>query len=102
MEIDVKNDDTGAIVVGLSGRIDANSSPSLQQAFDEMGGSLQKANLTLDFSAIDYVSSAGLRVLLMLQKKMLAAQGSLTIRNIQGSVREVFDMTGFSTIFKIV
>jgi anti-anti-sigma factor len=102
VEIDVKKDDTGAIVVGLSGRLDANSSPSLQQAFDEIEESLRKTSLTLDLSAMDYISSAGLRALLILQKKMLAAQGSLAIRNIRDSVREVFDMTGFSTLFKIV
>jgi anti-anti-sigma factor len=102
MEINIKNDGAGNIVAELSGRLDANSSPQLQQVFDEMGESLQKADVTLEFSALDYVSSAGLRVLLIIQKKVLAAQGSLTIRNINNLVREVFDMTGFSNILKIV
>jgi anti-anti-sigma factor len=102
VEIDIRNDDGGAIAVGISGRLDANSSPSLQQAFDEMGESLQKTNLTLDLSELEYISSAGLRVLLILQKKMAAAQGSLTVKNIQGPVREVLDMTGFSALLKIV
>lgn len=102
MEINIKDNDTGAVVVELSGRLDANTSPSLQRALDEMGENPLETNLTLDLSAVDYVSSAGLRVLLILQKKILAARGSLTIKNVRGSVRDVFDMTGFSTIFKIV
>jgi anti-anti-sigma factor len=102
VDIDIKNDDGGAIVAGLSGRLDAGSAPSLQKAFSEMEKDAGKPDVVLDFAGVDYVSSAGLRELLILQKKILAAQGSLTIRNISGLVREVFDMTGFSTILKIV
>jgi anti-anti-sigma factor len=102
VEIHINNDDSGGVVAGLFGRLDANSAQSLQEAFRGMGEDSDKRNVVLDFAGVDYVSSAGLRELLILQKKILAAQGSLTIRNISGLVREVFDMTGFSTILKVV
>jgi anti-sigma B factor antagonist/stage II sporulation protein AA (anti-sigma F factor antagonist) len=100
VEINIKNGERG-VVAELSGRLDANSSPQLQKAFDEMGEDAYKLEVLLDFSAVDYVSSAGLRVLLILQKKILAARGSMTVENLRGTVREVFDMTGFSAIFKL-
>jgi anti-anti-sigma factor len=102
MEINIKKDDSGVVVAGLSGRLDANSAPSLQTAFSGIGEGSDKPNVVLDFSEVDYVSSAGLRELLILQKKMLAAQGSLTLKHLNDMVREVFDMTGFSNILKIV
>jgi anti-anti-sigma factor len=102
VEIDIKDDGKGTIVAVLFGRLDANSAPSLQKAFFDMEKGMDKTNVVLDFAGVDYVSSAGLRELLILQKKILAAQGSLTIKNISGLAREVFDMTGFSTILKIV
>jgi anti-anti-sigma factor len=100
MRIDIKNDG-GAVTVTLSGRLDVNSSLSLQRAFDEMPEIQPETNVTLDFSGVDYISSAGLRVLLLLQKKFLAAQSSLTISNLSDGVRGVFDMMGFSSIFEI-
>jgi anti-anti-sigma factor len=101
VEINVKNDGD-AMTIDLCGRLDVIGAPLLQQTFDEMPGDSPKTNVTLDFSAVEYVSSAGLRVLLILQKKLAAAQGSLLIKNLQAQVREVFDMTGFSAIFKII
>jgi anti-anti-sigma factor len=94
-------DGDGETIVELSGRLDANSSPLLQHSFDAMSEDLFKANIALDFSAVDYISSAGLRVLLIIQKKIMAAGGSFFVRNPNGAVREVFDMTGFSAILKI-
>jgi anti-anti-sigma factor len=114
VEINIKNGD-GEVTVELSGRLDANTSPLLQKAFDEMDKEMDKEmnkemgkevdkdcrRVILDFASVDYISSAGLRVLLILQKKIAASKGSLTVKNLRGAVREVFDMTGFSAIFKI-
>ncbi|MDR2175074.1 MAG: STAS domain-containing protein [Synergistaceae bacterium] len=100
VEISIKNDESG-VVVELCGRLDADGAPLLQKAFDEMGEGLYGADAAVDFSAVDYISSSGLRVLLVLQKKVHAARGSLNVRNLNGAVREVFDMTGFSAIFKV-
>jgi anti-anti-sigma factor len=101
VEINVKEGD-GEAIVEISGRIDANSSALLQSAFDGMSEDLFKGGFALDFSAVDYISSAGLRVLLILQKKIKASGGSLSVRNLDSAVREVFDMTGFSAMFKII
>jgi anti-anti-sigma factor len=101
VEINI-NSSNGELLVELSGRLDASSSPLIQKTFDEMSEDLYRSNVVLDFSAVNYVSSAGLRVLFILQKKILAAQGSLNIRNLNDVVREVFHMTGFYAIFKII
>jgi anti-anti-sigma factor len=100
VEINIQNIG-GGIIVKLSGRLDTNTSPSLQKAFDEMSEGAYKSNVVLDFSGLDYISSAGLRALLMLQKNILAAQGSLNIKNPNLAVREVFNMTGLSAVFNI-
>ncbi|MDR3354884.1 MAG: STAS domain-containing protein [Synergistaceae bacterium] len=101
MDINITNDE-GRVVVGLSGRLDNNTAPLLQDAFTEMGEDVYKTDITMDFSALDYVSSAGLRVLLFLQKKTLAAKGSLQVKNLCPTVLEVFEMTGFSAVLDII
>jgi anti-anti-sigma factor len=100
VEIDIKDGD-GEVTLALAGRLDVNGAPTLQNVFDKMGENSYKSNIVLDFSAVKYISSAGLRVLLIFQKKILAAHGSFSIVNLNGTVREVFDMTGFSAVFKI-
>jgi anti-anti-sigma factor len=100
VEINIKNSG-GGIIAELSGRLDAGSSQSFQKAFDAMSADSYKSDIVLDFSAVDYISSAGLRAILILQKKIRASQGSLDIKNLSGAVRDVFDMTGFSAIFNI-
>lgn len=57
--------------------------------------------MILDFDKLDFVSSAGLRVLLLIQKKSKALNGSLVIKNVKPEIQEVFDMTGFSDILTI-
>jgi anti-anti-sigma factor len=56
----------------------------------------------MDFSSVPFVSSAGLRVLLLFQKKLGSGGGSLELRNVGDSTKEVFNMTGFASIFKEV
>ncbi len=75
------------------GRIDMLTSPELEAAVQLDG----VETLVLDFAGVDYISSAGLRVLLGAQKKM--AGKSMTILNPKPVVKEVFDNTGFSSIF---
>jgi anti-anti-sigma factor len=100
MEINVTMEGD-AVTIGLVGRLDTITSPALQQKTDEIMKSSSKIVMTVDFMSVDFVSSAGLRVLLMLHKKLNASQGSLSLRNLSVSVKEVFDMTGFSSILKI-
>lgn len=88
-----------AITLALSGRLDTLSSPELSTAINS---ALEKSNqLVLDFTNLDYISSAGLRVLLTAQKQ-LSGNGSLTLAHVNSTVQDILDMTGFSDILTIV
>ena len=97
MEI-LKKRDGETLKVGLVGRLDTTTGPELESnLIDELD---DVTELILDFEQLDYVSSAGLRVLLVLQKKM-NKQGNMVIRNVSESIIEVFDITGFIDILTI-
>lgn len=99
MKIEVKQD--GEIfVVELEGRMDTNTSPEFQKEM-EAYYTKEGFKMILDFDKLDFVSSAGLRVLLLIQKKSKALNGSLVIKNVKPEIQEVFDMTGFSDILTI-
>ncbi len=88
-----------AITLALSGRLDTLSSPELSTAINS---ALEKSSqLILDFTDLDYISSAGLRVLLTAQKQ-LSGNGSLTLAHVNSTVQDILDMTGFSDILTIV
>jgi len=83
----------------LGGRMDTTSAPAAQEAFLKVAG--EYAKITLNFASLEYVSSAGLRALLMVQKQVNRTGGSLTLTNVSPAVMEVFEMTGFSGILNI-
>jgi anti-anti-sigma factor len=87
-------------VFSVSGRMDAMSAPNFEEQLDRW---LEKNEtvLLIDFEALDYISSAGLRVLLSAAKKMKAKQGKLILARLQDSVKQVFDVSGFATIIPI-
>jgi anti-sigma B factor antagonist len=86
------------LTAAFEGRLDTNTTPQAEQ---ELTGSLDNAKeLILDFKQLDYISSAGLRLLLMLQKKM-NNQGSMTIINANDMVKEIFEVTGFSDVLTV-
>ena len=89
--------ETGKLV--LEGRLDTVSAPELEQVIKETLPGLTE--LTLDFEKLDYISSAGLRVLLSAQKVM-NKQGSMTVTNVNETILEIFEVTGFSDILTIV
>jgi len=99
MEI-AQNKDGGNLTVTVTGCLDTTTSPDLMSVFET--GLEGVSTLLIDFTNLEYVSSAGFRVLLVAHKKMVAAGGTMTIKGVNPSVREVFDMTGFSDIFTIV
>ena len=88
-----KNQEAGKLTLAPIGRVDTITSPELEAAIVLDG----VEELVFDLSQVDYISSAGLRVLLSAQKKM--AQKSMKIANAKPAVKEVFDITGFSDIF---
>lgn len=97
MTIDIKKKDTQTTLI-ISGRLDTTTAPDLDKTLNEdIEGTTE---LVLDFSAVEYVSSAGLRVLLGAQKKMQKI-GSMKLTGVCEEVMEVFEMTGFSDILTI-
>jgi anti-sigma B factor antagonist len=92
-------DSDGARIIHISGRLDTLTAPEfeepLRRAIEEYPA------VVLDCGQLDYVSSAGLRVLLAGQKAATASGHSLALSGVSDAVREVFDMTGFSDILNI-
>lgn len=87
-------------VVAFAGNLDSNTSPQAQQAIDGiLAGGGRK--LVVDFTALDYISSAGLRVLLGAAKRLRGAGGALRLFGLNETVREVFQISGFSTILAV-
>ena len=83
--------------IAVSGRIDTRTAPELE----EMVRSLDEiTDLTFDFKDVQYISSAGLRVILIAQKTM-NKQGSMTIRNVSSEIMEIFEVTGLSDLLNI-
>ena len=87
-----------ALEIALEGRLDTMTAPELEAELNQSLGSVD--SLTLDFSKLDYISSAGLRVLLSAHKAMIA-KGGMTITNVNEVVQEVFEVTGFADILTI-
>lgn len=93
-----KTIENGKAVLAPEGRLDTVTAPEMEA---EIKAVLQTANdLTLDFAKLDYISSAGLRVLLSAQKS-IAKQGKMKIINVHQTIMEIFDVTGFSDILTI-
>ncbi len=87
-----------ALNIALEGRLDTTTAPELEH---ELKDSMNDATeLTLDFSKLDYISSAGLRVLLSAHKVM-SKKGGMKVTNVNEIVSEVFDVTGFADILTI-
>lgn len=93
-----KNDD--AVVIKPSGRMDASTSAVFEKECDKW---IEKGDkkLIADFENLEYISSAGLRSVLVVGKKLKPAGGELVLCNMNGMVEEVFNMSGFNNIFKI-
>ncbi len=92
----------GITLVAFAGNLDSNTSPRAQQALDAMLASGGR-KMVVDFTAVDYISSAGLRVLLGTAKRLSGggAGGALRLFGLNETVREVFDISGFSTILAV-
>ena len=97
--VEEKNSDIA--VFKLNGSLDSNTSPSFEEKVVAAieGGS---AKIIVDFSALDYISSAGLRVLNLASVKLKPANGSLILCSLQDYVREVFEIAGFDQFLPIV
>ncbi len=91
-----KTNENNALTFALAGRLDTTTAPQLEgELKDALDGA---ASLTLDLEKLEYISSAGLRVLLSAQKKMA---GKMTVTHVGETIMEIFEVTGFSDILTI-
>ena len=93
-----KNPNGTELTVTVTGRLDTTTAPQLEAEFKQSINGIEK--LVLDFANLEYLSSAGLRVLLAAQKVM-NKQGEMVIRNVNETVNEIFEVTGFIDILTI-
>jgi anti-anti-sigma factor len=103
MDMNVTNED-GRIMIKLSGYLDTTASPALQKCVEDLSAETygkEGPHLVFDIEELEFISSSGLRVLLLATKMATRLGGSMELRNVKESIREVLDMTGFSTIFKL-
>lgn len=94
-----KNMENGVLTLALEGRLDTNTAPELEK---EIGADLTDdvKTLVLDLKDLEYISSAGLRVLLAAQKKM-NIRGNMVVKNANDMIMDVFQVTGFTEILTI-
>ena len=88
------------LIISLSGRLDTITSPQLEEeinrnSFDEI------ETVTLNMRSLEYISSAGLRVILMLHKKLAGTNGKLRLINVNDMIMEIFTMTGMDSFLEI-
>jgi len=88
----------GVVTLALKGRLDAGTSAQAEAAIQDFLGA-GGGKLILDLAGLDYISSAGLRVLLVANKAMRRKAGALALCGAQGNVREVLEVSGFTTLF---
>ncbi|MBQ4338505.1 MAG: STAS domain-containing protein [Clostridia bacterium] len=86
------------LTVALEGRLDTATAPALEAELNQSLAGITK--LVLDFSALEYLSSAGLRVLLSAQKAM-NKQGEMIVKNVNETISEIFEVTGFCDVLTI-
>jgi len=97
MEI-IKNLDNETLTVSLQGRLDTTTAPTLESSLKDDLSNIK--SLIIDLKELEYISSAGLRVLLALQK-IMNDKGELIIKNVKPEVNEVFEITGFDGFLTI-
>ena len=86
------------VVLMVTGRLDATTAPQLDKTIEEVVNGIN--SLILDLECLEYISSAGLRVILIAQKKMQQI-GSMTVKNVREEIMDIFEMTGFADILTI-
>lgn len=88
------------LVLHIEGRLDTTQSDGFEKEITEI---LDQGHdkVILDCTGLNYISSSGLRIFLIIQKKMMASGGQFKVCNLQPAIKEIFDMSGFSMIFNI-
>jgi len=90
----------GIVILSVTGRLDASNAGTLEQKmFGLIDGG--ESRFVVDCAALDYISSAGLRVLLIAAKRLAWPAGTIVLSGLTEQIKEVFDIVGFASIFKI-
>jgi len=99
MVIDWRKEES-SIVITIKGRMDAVCAPDLEKLLDEK---IHEGDLffIFDFSDLEYISSAGLQCILAAAKTLEGRQGGIALTSLRGTVKEVFEISGFDTLFPI-
>jgi anti-sigma B factor antagonist len=99
MEI-IENQKEGISIFKLNGRLDSNTSPTLEK---KLVSAIENGtrNMVIDFENLDYISSAGLRIILKTTKDLKRTEGNIVLCAMQDYVREVFEIAGFDTFLPI-
>ena len=96
----VESRDRGQLIMALRGRLDSGTCRTVEHRLTVLLDGGTRA-VVLDFADLHYISSAGLRVLLMVAKRLKAVQGRLALCALRGEVEEVFELSGFAKLFGI-
>ena len=89
------------VILSLKGRLDASTSKLLEEKFLDLINNNHEHRIVMDFQQLDYISSAGLRVLLMAAKILKPENGKLVLASLKEHLKEIFEITGFQGIFTI-
>ena len=100
MDVTINKSENRTFVV-LTGRLDTTNAAQFQQDIEPLMSG-ENPDIEFDCTDMEYTSSQGLRMLLMLQKSVLARKGKMVMKNMKPQVKEVFDITGFSNIICII
>ena len=99
MEIQTRKE-KGTVVVSMEGRMDAGTAPEFEKKVVDLISKGERAFL-INLGKLDYISSAGLRSILAVAKKLKGQEGKIVFAGTKGSVEEVFKISGFSSMFKM-
>lgn len=95
-----QNKTTDALTLGLEGRLDTITAPELEEVVEKISEDVNK--LVIDMAKLEYISSAGLRVILAAHRLMCEGRaGTMTVKNVSDGIMEIFDMTGFTDVLNI-
>ena len=98
--MEIKKTQNGEIaLLSLEGRLDTLNAPQLQKTLSKVFSEAKA--IELDFDRVEYVSSAGLRVLLLAEKNAISSGKSITLKNVSAEIMEIFEVTGFTGILNI-
>ena len=96
----IKKQEGSTLTVTLDGRLDTNTAPEFQSEVEPMLSGISR--LVLDFEKLDYLSSAGLRVLLTFEQELEEQEKTMEVTHVNDIIHDVFDVTGFLDILTIV